>query len=141
MKAEKTKILKMVESKAITATEGMELLEALDEQSSLESSKEPSAKARYLRIRVDGGQNHKKNININIPLPLIKAAGKMFGFSMAFVPEEARKTMQEQGIDLSQMDIEELIKQVDSGLVDGQLVDIDAEDPKEGNIKVKIFVE
>jgi hypothetical protein len=42
---------------------------------------------------------------------------------------------------LNQIDFEELIEQIDRGLVDGKIVDIDADDPKEGHVKVEVYVE
>ncbi len=80
-------------------------------------------------------------MNINIPLSLVRAAGKMAGFGMAFMPKDAREEMEKQGVNLADLNIQELIAQIDAGLVSGHLVDIDTEDPEEGHIKVEVFVD
>jgi hypothetical protein len=141
MNNEKMRILEMIQEGRITAAEGMELMDALGgaaEETELRSS-DAGGRNRFLRIRVNGDK--AKKVNVNVPLNLIKAAGRFFGYGMAFIPKEAREAMEEQGVDLSKIDIQELIAQIDSGLISGRLVDIDAEDPDEGHVKVEIYID
>ncbi len=139
MISEKMRILEMIQEGKITAEEGMDLLNALSEPTEDTARMEETRPGRFLRIRVDGDK--AKKVNVNIPLSLVRAAGRLVGYGMAFVPKEAREEMEKQGIDLSQIDIKELISQIDAGLVSGRLVDIDTEDPEEGKIKVEVFVD
>jgi hypothetical protein len=139
MSSEKIRILEMIQEGKITAEEGMDLLNALSEQTEDTVRLNENRPGRFLRIRVDGDK--AKKVNVNIPLSLVRAAGRLVGYGMAFVPKEAREEMEKQGIDLSQIDIKELISQIDAGLVSGRLVDIDTEDPEEGKIKVEVFVD
>lgn len=138
MNNEKIKILEMIQNGKITAVQGLELLKALDE-SEIEPGKTASNSSRFLRIRVISGQHNK--VNVNIPLNLLKAATKFADIGMKLIPEEARLEMQKKGINLSDINFDELMQLIDQGLVDGKLVDVDTEDPHEGHTKVEIYVE
>jgi hypothetical protein len=138
---EKLKILQMVEEKKITAAEGMELLSALEDTDNA-GKPEPAGvpkNKKFLRIRVSGEKT--KKVNVNVPLNLVKAASKFAVFGMGFIPEEARKELHQKGIDLSQLDLEELLNQIEQGLLSEKLVDIDVDDPEEGPLKVEIYVD
>ncbi|HYH03021.1 MAG TPA: hypothetical protein VEC37_07975, partial [Bacillota bacterium] len=138
MSAEKLKILQMIEEQKITASQGMELLKALEEA-------EPDAKPavvspgkKFLRVRVS---TDKAKVNVNVPLNLVKVASKFAVFGMGFIPEEARKELENKGIDLSQLDLAELLNLIEQGLMTEKLVDIEADDPEEGRSKVEIYVD
>lgn len=137
MNTEKAKILEMIESGKISAAEGLELLDALDE-----GDRKPAAASkptgRVLRIKVTSAQN---KVNVNLPLGLVKAATKLAGIGMKMIPEQARLEMQKKGIDLSEINFDELVSLIEQGLSDGKLVDIETEDAKEGSTKVEIYVE
>jgi len=139
MNNEKIKILEMIQNGKISAPEGLELLKALDD-----GNYQPSGAieniGRFLRIRVITGQNNTK-VNVNIPLSLFKAATKFANIGLKVIPEEARQEMLKKGIDLTQINFDELVQLIDQGLVDGKLVDIDTEDEKAGRTKVEIYVE
>lgn len=92
---------------------------------------------RFLRIKVNNSTG-TTNVDVRIPLKLVKIATRFAG--MNFVPKEAREEMRQSGIDFSQIDFDELIRMIDEGLADGRLVDVDVEDPKDGRIRVEIFV-
>lgn len=140
MSDEKIKILQMIEEKKITATEGMELLNALDDDAGYEEKTNSSANGkRFLRVRVSGDK--VKKVNVNIPLNLVKVASKFATFGMGFIPDEARSEMERKGIDLSKIDLEELVKLIDQGLMDEKLVDIDVDDPNEGKVRVEVYVD
>jgi len=139
MSTEKMRILEMIQEGKISAEEGLDLLNALSEQSEHPVTNTEGRSNRFLRVRVNGDK--AKKVNVNIPLSLLRVAGKLAGYGMGFIPKEAREEMEKQGVDLSQIDIQELITQIDAGLISGQLVDIDAEDPEEGKIKVQVYID
>lgn len=60
---------------------------------------------------------------------------------MKFIPGEARQEMEKKGINLSEIDLEELVQMIEQGLVDEKLVDIDVDDPEEGRVRVEICVD
>lgn len=142
MSEERLKILQMVQEGKINAAEGLELLKALEEsEPKVEcSSKTPSRLAnRFLRIRVHSAGSTK--VNVNLPLSLVRVASKFAVFGMNYIPEPARREMDQKGIDLSKLDFEELLRMIEDGLVDGKLVDVDANDPVEGPVKVEVYVD
>lgn len=144
MSEEKLKILQMIQEGKINATEGLELLKALEESAIPAGSKAstdlPSNLAnRFLRVRVFTENNTK--VNVNLPLGLLKVASKFANFGTKFIPEAAREEMNRKGIDLNQIDFEELVEQINLGLIDGKIVDVDANDPKEGQVKVEVYVD
>jgi hypothetical protein len=138
MSDEKIKILEMIQNSKITAAEGLELLKALDD-SFIQQDGVTNTGSRFLRIRVTNGQN--KKVNVNIPLSLLKVATKFASIGMNFIPEEARQEMQKKGVDLSEIDFDELVQLIDKGLANGKLVDIDTDDQNDGHTKVEIYVE
>jgi len=136
MSAEKIKVLEMIQNGKITAAEGLELLKALDD-SFIQQDAVTNIGSRFLRIRVTSGQN--KKVNVNIPLSLLKVATKFASLGMKFIPEEARQQMQKKGVDLSEIDFDELVELIDQGLANGKLVDVETDD--DGHTKVEIYVE
>jgi hypothetical protein len=138
MNNERIKILEMIQGGKITAAEGFELLKAIDD-SEIKPNESVSNSGRFLRIRVVSGQHNK--VNVNIPLNLLKVATKFAGIGLKFIPEDARLEMQKKGIDLSDINFDELVQLIDQGLIDGKLVDVDTEDPREGRTRVEIYVE
>jgi hypothetical protein len=138
MSQEKAKILEMIQEGKITAAEGLELLKALDEADLAPARPAGRGPERFLRLRVDGD---RAKVNVNIPLSLIKITSKFMGFGLKFIPEEAQREMDQRGIDLSQIDFEELVDLIEQGLVDGKLLDVDVDDPQEGKTKVEVYVD
>ncbi|MGE5379751.1 MAG: SHOCT-like domain-containing protein [Methylocystaceae bacterium] len=135
---DRMKVLEMIEQGKITAADGLELLKALDETTTVSTSSAAGTADRFLRVRVNGD---KAKVNVNIPLALIKVATKFVGVGTGFIPERAREEMNKQGIDLSKLDLDELVQLMDQGLVDGKLVDVEADDEKDGHVKVEVYVE
>lgn len=134
----------MVQEGKINAAEGLELLKALEESETPAGTKPSTAipsnlANRFLRVRIYTENNTK--VNVNLPLGLVKVASKFANFGARMIPDAAREEMQRKGIDLDQIDFEELIEQINQGLVDGKIVDIDANDPKEGQVKVEVYVD
>ena len=146
MSEEKLKILQMIQEGKINAAEGLELLKALEEteepaglNKSAAATISPNLANRFLRVRVYTENNTK--VNVNLPLGLLKVASKFANFGTRVIPEAAREEMHRKGIDLDQIDFEELVEQINQGLVNGKIVDIDANDPKEGQVKVEVYVD
>ena len=79
MNEEKSRILKMLEDKKITADEAMKLLDALDRTESRPTDRELKKKWLHIRVEKDG----KQTVNLKLPLSLLK-----FGFK--FAPHHAR---------------------------------------------------
>jgi glutamate dehydrogenase/leucine dehydrogenase len=138
---ERLKILKMIEEQKISAAEAMELLKAMDETAPLEREQAAGSTGgkKCLRVRVMGEK--AKKVNVNIPLNLVKVASKFAVFGMGLIPEEARKELERKGIDLSQLDLEEVLTMIEQGLDVEKLVDIDVDDPEEGRVKVEVYVD
>jgi len=140
MSTEKQRILEMIQEGKITAAAGLELLAALeDTEVTNKAVTKANSNKRYLRIRVYTDKAVK--VNVNIPLALMKVASKFATSGLKYIPEEARQEMEKKGIDLSEIDVAELLNMIDQGLVDEKLVDIDVDDPKEGKVRVEIYVE
>ena len=147
--SEQKKILEMVENGQITADEAMELLNALG--SSSEAGDEinavivPEGKKvnyKFLKIRVTS-ENNTVNVNVNIPIRLIKILGGIAVKMTSMVPKDAREEMESKGIDISSIDFAEIVDELLSGtLEDPSIVDVEAwDDEHNTTIKVKIYAE
>lgn len=136
MSDDKIKVLEMIQEGRISAKEGLELLQALENAPS--SANVSSGGDRSLRIKVKGD---KTNVNVNVPLALIRATSKFVSLGMNFIPESAREEMNKKGVDLSKVDFNELLNLIDQGLVGEKLVEVDVDDEKEGRTKVDIYVD
>lgn len=139
MSEEKKRILEMIQEGKITPAEGLELLNAFDESAQPAKRQNSGSNKRFLRIKVYTDKAVK--VNVNIPLALMKVASKFANMGMKYIPDEARQEMEKKGIDLTQIDIEELINGIDQGILDEKLVDIDVDDPNEGKVRVEVYVE
>ncbi|OLN28693.1 SHOCT-like domain-containing protein [Desulfosporosinus metallidurans] len=151
MSSEKMKILEMIQEGKLTAAEGMDLLKAIEEGGSPEKVSSISefdlvkkesvssvAGERFLRVRVVGEKSLK--VNVNVPLSLIRSASKLVVYAMSFVPADKRAELEQKGLDLQALDVEELVRLVEE-TVDGKIVDVEVADPQEGRIKVEVCVE
>jgi hypothetical protein len=121
---ERMQILKMIEEGKISASEGAELLRALDrekEDSPAEPLKGASA-ARWFRVRITDTNSGRNKVNVNIPIGLVNVGMKM---GAKFTPE------------VEGFDLEALMKAVRSGQ-QGKVMDIMNDDEGE---RVEIFVE
>lgn len=139
MTDEKARVLQMIQDGKITVDEGMALLDALNESDGYQKdSTSLNLSDRFLKVRVDNSQS---KVNVNIPLKLIKVTSKLVTMGMKYIPDDARREMENKGIDITKIDFEELVDLIDQGLVDGKLVDVDTEDPRHGRTKVEVYVE
>jgi hypothetical protein len=163
---ETVKILEMIERGKITAAEGMELLKAI-EQVEPETSGESAAKtvsepapaqeadrSQFVKLSETPRKIYKTlkikvfvekddvNVNVNIPLNLVKIVGSMAKDMTKFIPNDAKEKMEANGVDLTSIDFEKLIKALEDGtLEDPSLVDVDISSKEEGKVKVNIYVE
>lgn len=148
MNNEKMKILEMIQEGKLTASEGMDLLKAIEEGNSpmeVERStekglekKEILSGERFLRVRVVGDKTLK--VNVNVPLSLVRYASKLIVYAMSFVPADKRKELEQKGLDLEAIDVEGLARILEETL-DGKIVDVEVADPEEGRIKVEVCVD
>jgi hypothetical protein len=143
MSAEKLKILQMVQEGKINADEALELLNALEESEPKVESSAPTPSRlanKFLRVRVNTAGTTK--VNVNLPLSIMRVATKFAAFGMSYIPEAARQEMEKKGIDLTKIDIEELMRMIEQGLMEGgKLVDVEAIDPVEGLVRVEVYVD
>ena len=139
MSDEKKRILEMIQEGKLTPAEGLGLLTALEDTEITTKQMKHTINKRYLRVRVYTDKAVK--VNVNIPLALMKVASKFATIGLKYIPDEAKKEMESKGIDLSQIDVEELVNMIEQGLVDEKLVDIDVDDPEEGKVRVEVYVD
>ncbi|HBN84504.1 MAG TPA: hypothetical protein DDZ89_11730 [Clostridiales bacterium] len=132
---EKLKILEMIENGKITAKEGMDLISALEGDKSLAVKKEtvsPGMSKKYLKIRVDSDRDEMKTVNVNIPLRVAKLATKF----MNLVPKAARDEMAENGINIEDLNLDEIIDALEEDMEAMKLVDV-----KGDGVNVDIYIE
>ncbi len=137
MNNEAVRVLEMIQDNKISAAEGVELLNAFEF-----NVLQPTVRrnGRFIRVRVSG--DTIKKVNINISLKMVKVFSSFAAMGMKFLPAEIRSEMEEKGIDLTDINIEELLLLIDQGLVaDEKLVDVDTYDAEEGRVRVEVFVE
>lgn len=121
---ERMQILKMIEEGKISASEGAELLRALDKDSGAKAN-EPlrgASAPRWFRVRITDTTTGKNKVNVNIPMGLVNVGMKM---GARFTPE------------IEGVDFEQLVDAIRSG-AQGKVVDVI--DHEEGE-RVEIFVE
>jgi hypothetical protein len=125
---ERMQVLKMVQEGKITAEEGAKLLGALDENSGRDAGKEKAGDGsrRWFRVRVTDLKTGKRKMNVNMPLGLVDVGLRM---AMKFGPRN--------GVDLSGVDLNELMGMVRSG-AEGRLVEV--EDEEDGE-RTEVFVD
>ncbi len=149
--SEQMKILEMIEKGQISAAEGFELIEALKESEKKEresqvlppaAGEQPLKKFKFFKIRVTS-DNKSVNVSVNIPMKLLASIGEVAGKVTAVIPAEARKEMEKSGVDITQINFQEIIEALLSGTLDDpQIVDVEAWDEEhQTNIKVKIYAE
>ncbi|MDW7660224.1 MAG: hypothetical protein SCL54_02235 [Bacillota bacterium] len=115
MKEEQMKILKMIEEGVITAADGMKLLEAIsDEPEVNESAKNESVE--WVRIKVSDPKRVNKDVNIKLPMSLIKIGMKIGEkFSVNF------------GTNLDPGDFQKILEAIKEGGA-GEVINIETDD-------------
>lgn len=131
---EKLKILEMIESGKITAKEGMDLINAIEADKNLVVKKETASgvSKKYLKIKVDSDKDDMKTVNVNIPLRVAKLASKF----MNLVPKAARDEMAESGINIEDLNLDEIIDALEEDMDAMKLVDV-----KGDGVSVDIYIE
>jgi hypothetical protein len=146
---EQLKILEMIEKGQITATDGLELLEALNAAKDTETLPLVHAQPavlrhnfKYLKIRVTA-DNNSVNVNVNMPIRLLTTIGEMAGKMTSMIPVDAQRNMARNGIDISSIDFAKIIEELLNGTLDDpDIVDVEAWDEEhKAMVKVKIYVE
>lgn len=145
--SEQQKILEMIEKGQITAAEGMELLDALNvtkESSPNQTSVNNLAnhKYKFLKVRVTS-DNKSVNVSVNVPLRLLTTIGEIADKMTAVIPEDARRTMETKGINISSMDFAKIIEEIINGTLDDpSIVDVEAwDETSKSMIMVKVYVD
>ncbi len=121
---ERQKILSLVSEGTITADEAVEMLKAVDEAESREQTPSVAPQkggARWIHIHVIDDSD---KVDIRLPLGLVNVI-------TSFIPEEARRSMEEQGVNIH--DLMRMVKE--SGT--GKLVEVE----EEGGAHVEISLE
>ncbi|MBE2224366.1 MAG: hypothetical protein IAF02_22690 [Anaerolineae bacterium] len=121
---ERMQILKMIEEGKITATEGADLLRALD-QDSQNPKNEPlkgTSSPRWFRVRVTDMGSGRNKVNVNIPMGLVNVGIKM---GARFAPE------------MEGMEYQQIMDAIKSGQ-QGKIMDVTDDESGE---RVEIFVE
>ncbi|ADZ09702.1 hypothetical protein Metbo_1465 [Methanobacterium lacus] len=121
---ERIQILGMVEEGKITAAEGMELLNALEENN---AEIVPKTEAKWLKVRVKTMDEEKTKVNVNIPIALVDVGLKL---AKNYDPK-----LKDSGLD--KIDIEEIVEAVKNG-AEGKIVDVEDE---ESQTNVQVYVE
>lgn len=138
MNEEVLKILDMVKDGKITTQEGEKLISAVTGGGEPQT-KTKNGKFEMLRVRVDARGTQKKDsakVEVNVPLAVAK---KALGL-VSLVPNEAKKELAEQGIDLDSIDLGELIEMFENGEITEELVNIESGDEENG-ATVKVYVD
>jgi len=147
--SEQLRILEMIEKGQITATEGMELLEALNltsETETIANTAVPIVKRinnyKFLKVKVTS-DNSTVNVNVNVPLRLLTTLGEIASKMTAVIPTDARREMESKGIDITSIDFAKIIEEIlDGTLDDPSIVDVEAwSEEQHAMVKVKIYVE
>ncbi len=145
MNEEKKRILEMLGEGKITAEEAAMLLDALSDEKpgAKDGAKGNSTPARMqteprlLRIRVlayEDGKDKPVNVTVNIPLNAAKFAAKL----LRYLPDDAVYAMEQKGVNLAEIDWEEMIDSLkDTG---GDIVNISVDDD-DNRVYVHIYVE
>ena len=147
MSNERKQILNMLAEGKINADEAERLLAALDESKSEKQNEEtvsdekPVGKKKepkYLKIQVQGGKHGHdgENVNIKIPLMLIKTGVKLGSLVPDHAKDRISKKLEDKGININVSDLDsesvmELVKSLNDMSIDIQ----------DGDEKVKIYCE
>lgn len=126
--SERQKILEMLAEKKINSEEAMKLLEALNKPDSKKGM-------RYLKIQVFESDREKPNVNISIPIMLVKLGAK-------FIPKDKLMNAEVNGssFDLSSLDWDELFSLASKGEI-GDIFNADIDEDDGKTTRIRIFIE
>jgi hypothetical protein len=146
---EQLKILEMLEKGQITSAEAMELLEALNTTKESEpvqpmviSDTGRNHNYKFLKIKVNS-ENNTVNVNVNIPIRLLTTLGELASKLNVIIPSDVRKEMENKGIDISNINFSQIIKDILNGTSeDPNIINVEAWDEEHKSmVKVKVYVE
>ncbi len=152
----KERVLKMIEEGKVTAAEGVELLKALSEgQVNVQRTEEEQVKTEEEKVTEERKKKRisqlkvrilieKENIdlNVNIPISIVKIMSSVAEDFDGFIPEEAKKAMKDQGIHLDIMEIIKAIESIEQGFLENlNIVDIDAKEADGRAVVIKVYVD
>jgi len=121
MNEERTRILDLLAAGKITAEEAGRLLDALasrpqagDPTESTASTENPTATPKFMYVKVVSAKG--ENVNVKIPLSLVRAGLKLTNLIPSQAMDQINKSMSEHGmsIDLANIKPEELEELIDS---------------------------
>lgn len=137
---DRSRILGMLEDGRINAEQAATLLDAVARRGPQPpppprppapgTAPKPRPPAQLLRVSIDArdGDSQKANVHVDVPLTLAR-------FAARFMPAEARRALEAQGIDLG-----ELIAGLGDDVPDGPIVDIDVDDADSKAARIRIEV-
>ena len=142
MTDQKRQILQMLADGKINTDEAERLLNAVESEKDTVSKTEKSEetaqkKAKYLRVIVENpsGNNHgHEHVNIKIPMVILKAGMKFKTMMPDRIKEKVNARLSEKGIDLDELNFENLDEFIEA--LTENSIDIDSDDEK-----VRIFCE
>jgi hypothetical protein len=140
--SEEKRILDMIAEGKISPEDGLELLNALKSDKVVNDNDiitSPSATNKtynFLKIKVISDEDITR-VNVNIPLKLVKALGGLATNVSKYLPEDAKSAMRNQGIDISEIDIEAILKAIEEGAVEGPFVDVEVD---EHGVKTRVLI-
>jgi hypothetical protein len=143
MNEDRRKILQMLSTGQVTADEAERLIAALEKETSSATAEadgsRPKAALKYLRVVVQpvaGGANPGPNVNVRVPMQLLRAGVRLAGLIPIAAQGPINQAMREKGllIDVAQIKPENLEELVD------QLRDLTVE-VDEKDVKVRVFCE
>lgn len=114
MSDDRLRILEMIANKTITASEGAELLKAVDDNPSSELAKPKKQAFKMFKIKVLSADGDK--VNVQIPVEFAKVALR-----------SGKGVMKIDQLEDMNLDIEAILEMIESG-IDGKLVDIESAD-------------
>jgi hypothetical protein len=118
MSSEKRRILNLLAQGKISADEAERLLDAVSEPATPDQPEQPgraNGKCRFFCVKVDPKDGHshgrhKGQINIKIPLALMKAGIKLGSVLPGGAKDRIEGHLSDHGLDLKKMDIDELVR-------------------------------
>lgn len=144
MNEEKRRILDMLAEGKLSSEDAMTLIDQLGETAEpvqpVYRPDAPQAETdgkKMLRVRViaqEAGKEKPTVVNMNLPLKVARVAGRLITTMM---PQSARDTMQEQGINIADLDFDGLIDALeDTG---GDIINVTHEEEGQ-NVLVRVYV-
>ena len=144
MDTERQKVLDMLSKGQISAEEAARLLESLEEAAGggLRAIGEATRsdarfKGKKLRVKVNGYMERDKKVNVNVSVPLTLAS-YVDNLIASCLPEAANRELMDQGINLRQLNIGQLVDALENLDEDIVNADIDQDDM---SLTVRVYVE